>query len=147
MQNVYVDKDEYYIVLPISIMEKIVRYALTVCQDRCPSDRDPETCLYLVNLSKILGLGKPPCLDDYGSYSEKSFRRIIKNIEEKYRMKIQEFINSRIRKGPKSLDENIDLMEAQFALGVLNAMSSRRKLIIVKGSNIQIIKTSETIIY
>lgn len=134
------DPSEEYVIIPVKVIEKIVRYALSVCQDRCPSERDPETCIYLVSLCKILGLGQPPCIIDYGNYEAKTFNKVIKDLERKYKIKIQEFISTIKKRGPRNLEENIDYMEAEFAIGILKALSNKQHVYIAKGSDIKIEK-------
>ncbi len=130
--------NEDYVVLPAYILEKIVRYALTLCQDRCPTERDPETCIYLVRLCKLLGLGEPPCIKDYEDFSALAFKNVIREIERKYGMRIEEFLRRVKVRGPRNLEENTDFIEATFALGVLKSMSKRVEIYVVKGSQIKI---------
>ncbi|NPA70131.1 MAG: hypothetical protein GXO26_04920 [Crenarchaeota archaeon] len=144
MSKILLDPQEEYIILPVRVVEKLVRYALTLCQDRCPTERDPETCIYLVKLCKLLGLGGPPCLEEYENFSPMTFRTVIKDIERKYGMRIEEFLRRMRSRGPRSLEENTDLMEAEFALGVMKAMSKKVHIYVVKGSEVRISIEKET---
>ncbi len=142
-RNRKLDPLEEYVIIPLRVLEKLVRYALAMCQDRCPAERDPEACYYLISLCKILGLGKPPCMEsDYAELSEKAFLSIIREIEHKYGMKIQEFLRRARARGPRSLEERTDLMEAEFAFGMLKILSSLRgkSIIIARGSQIEIME-------
>ncbi len=138
MSKILLDPHEEYIILPVRVVEKIVRYALALCQDRCPTERDPEACIYLVKLCKILGLGGPPCLEEYENFSPTTFRSVVRDIERKYSMKIDEFLRKVRSRGPRNLEENADLMEAEFAIGVMKALSKRTQIYLVKGSDIKI---------
>jgi hypothetical protein len=61
---------------------------------------------------------------------------LIKDLERKYGMGIDEFINNVRRRKPRSLEEQTDFMEAIFYVGVLNELSNFREIIIAKGSDI-----------
>ncbi len=136
--RVVLDPQEDYVIIPLHILEKIVRYALTLCQDRCPTERDPEACIYLVKLCKILGLGEPPCISEYEGFTTITFRNYIREIERKYGMRIEEFLRRVRARGPKNLEENTDYIEAEFALGVLKALSKKVEIYVVKGCQLKI---------
>jgi len=143
MVKISLDPLEEYAIIPVRVLEKLVRYALATCQDRCPAERDPEACYYLVHLCKILGLGKPPCLEtDYAEFSEDVFINILRDVERKYGVKAQEFLKRVRARGPRSLEENTDFMEAEFAVGMLKVMSNCKKncILVVRGSQIKIIE-------
>lgn len=53
--EVKLDPEEEYVVMPLSILERILRYAMVVCQEHCPAGRDPATCPYMVNLTRQVG--------------------------------------------------------------------------------------------
>ncbi len=134
---------EEYVIIPLRVLEKLVRYALTLCQERCPAERDPEACVYLVKLCKLLGLGKPPCVEnEYEDFTIETFRSIVREIERKYGMKIYEFIRRVKLRGPRSLEENTDLLEAEFAVGILQVLSKKLEVYIVRGSDLRIIRSS-----
>ncbi len=136
--DVKLDPEEEYVVIPLSILERILRYAMVVCQEHCPAGRDPATCPYIVNLTRQVGLSSPPCLNDYGEYRQETFKVMIKDLERKYGMGIEEFINTVRRRKPRSLEEQADFMEATFYLGVLRELSNMRSIYITKGSNINL---------
>lgn len=60
--EVKLDPEEEYVVMPLSILERILRYAMVVCQEHCPAGRDPATCPYIVNLTRQVGLSHHPAL-------------------------------------------------------------------------------------
>ena len=132
------DPEEEYVIMPLSILERILRYAMVVCQEHCPAGRDPATCPYIVNLTRQVGLSPPPCLNDYGEYRQETFKVMIKDLERKYGMSIEEFINTIRRRKPRSLEEQTDFMEAAFYLGVLRELGNMRSIYITKGSNINL---------
>ncbi len=141
MYEVKLNPAEEYVILPVRVLEKILRYALTLCQERCPAERDPEACIYLVKLCKMLGLGQPPCVEaEYENFSVETFRNIVREIERKYGMKIHEFLRRVKVRGPKSLEENTDYMEAEFAIGVLQLLGKKIEVYIVRGSELKIVK-------
>ncbi|WP_069808123.1 hypothetical protein [Vulcanisaeta thermophila] len=132
------DPEEEYVIMPLPVLEKILRYAMVVCQEHCPSGRDPSTCPYIVNLSRELGLSPPPCIKDYGEYTQENFKSLVREVERKYGMGINEFIITLRKRKPRSLEEQVDLMEATFYLGVLKELSDMKGIIVVKGSDIKL---------
>ncbi|WP_054854205.1 hypothetical protein [Vulcanisaeta distributa] len=134
------DPEEEYVVMPLSILERILRYAMVVCQEHCPAGRDPATCPYLVNLTRQVGLSPPPCINDYGEYRPETFRVMIRDLEHKYGMSIEDFVNMVRRRKPRSLEEQTDFMEATFYLGVLKELSNMKSIYIAKGSDISVRK-------
>ncbi|BDR93243.1 hypothetical protein [Vulcanisaeta souniana] len=132
------DPEEEYVIMPLGVLERILRYAMIVCQEHCPAGRDPATCPYIVNLTRQVGLSPPPCLNDYGEYRRETFKVMIKDLERKYNMGIEEFINTVRKRKPRSLEEQTDFMEATFYLGVLRELSNMRNIYIAKGSNINL---------
>ncbi len=142
MHGIRLNPTEEYAILPVRVLEKILRYAFTLCQERCPAERDPEACIYLVKLCKILGLGQPPCVEaEYENFSAETFRNIVREIERKYGMRIQEFLKRVRIRGPRSLEESTDYMEAEFAIGVLQLLGKKLEVYIVRGSELRIVKT------
>ncbi|WP_243680651.1 hypothetical protein [Vulcanisaeta souniana] len=83
-------------------------------------------------------MSPPPCLNDYGEYRRETFKVMIKDLERKYNMGIEEFINTVRKRKPRSLEEQTDFMEATFYLGVLRELSNMRNIYIAKGSNINL---------
>lgn len=104
---------------------KLLKYALAHCECKCPEERDPETCIILAELAKFYGL-KIPCLDDFGGFSEKTFADVIKDIEARRGKKIEEFMSEIKIAGIRCLQDQIDKMDAEFAIDVLKTYSKRR---------------------
>ncbi len=136
--EIKLDPEEEYAIIPLNVLERILRYALVVCQEHCPVGRDPATCPYIVNLSRRVGLSSPPCINDYGEYRQDNFRVMIRDIERKYGMGIEEFINMVRKRKPRSLEEQTDFMEATFYVGVIKELSNMKTVYIAKGSDIEI---------
>ncbi|WP_243678058.1 hypothetical protein [Vulcanisaeta distributa] len=63
---------------------------------------------------------------------------MIKDLERKYSMSIEDFVNMIRKRKPRSLEEQTDFMEATFYLGVLRELSNMRSIYITRGSNISI---------
>nr|KJR72764.1 MAG: hypothetical protein TU36_00065 [Vulcanisaeta sp. AZ3] len=136
--DIELNPEEEYAIIPLEILERLIRYATVVCQEHCPAGRDPATCPYIVSITKQLGLGEPPCIKDYGDYKKETFRVMIRDLERKYGMDIEEFINMVRRRKPRSLEEQTDFMEATFYLGVLRELDNLRNIYVAKGSDISL---------
>jgi len=104
---------------------KLLKYALAHCECKCPEERDPETCIILAELAKLYGL-RIPCLDDFGGFSEKTFTEVIKDIEMRRGKKIEEFMLEIKTSGIKCLQDQIDKMDAEFAMDVLKTYGKRQ---------------------
>ena len=126
--------DEEYVVLPVSILEKLIRYSMSFCENRCPPGRDPGTCIYLTKLAPALGLGRTPCYSDYGIYRRENFERIIKNTESKYRLDRVSLLKMK----RSTLEARTDFMELEFAIGVLKSMDEAKPIYIVRGEDLNI---------
>ncbi len=106
-------------------LENVVRYALVQCREMCPEGRDPEACVSLVLLTKELGVEPPPCVKDYGGFSIDVFQKLIREIERKRGMRVEE-IFERFRKfGIRCLEDSSDYLELTFAIGVIRALKRR----------------------
>jgi len=110
-----------------SDVEKIVRYAKSHCEDRCPADRDPEVCLALIEMCRSLKLDPPICLEDTKGFTKAYFQAKIREIEKRWGKPVNEVLADFDSRGVKTLEENIDKMEAEFALNALKAISARAK--------------------
>ncbi|MCD6368368.1 MAG: hypothetical protein J7L38_01060 [Thermoproteales archaeon] len=108
-------------------VKKILDYALAHCRDECPEKRDPYTCVILVKLREILGLEPPPCIEDYGGFDEKTFTALIKDIEKRWGMGIEDVLKELKSKGARTLQDKIDLVDAEFALTVLRILKNREE--------------------
>ncbi len=136
--RITLDPEEEYVIMPLSVLEKLVRYALSVCQEQCPMGRDPSVCPYIVSLSRFLGLGEPPCVAEYGGFNREAFQSMIRDLEKKYKMKIEEFVKLIGKRKPRSLEEQSDYMEATFYIGVLNELKHMKRIYLAKGSDINV---------
>lgn len=65
---------------------------------------------------------------------------MIRDLEHKYGMSIEDFVNMVRRRKPRSLEEQTDFMEATFYLGVLKELSNMKSIYIAKGSDISVRK-------
>jgi len=114
--QVVIDKDD---------LAKILKYAFAHCECKCPAERDPEACIILAELSKLLGL-KLPCYDEFGEFTESTFRKIIEEIEVRRGKNIEEVIQELKERGPTCLQDQIDEIDATFAIEVIKAFNKRR---------------------
>ncbi len=117
---------EKKIEMTIEDLKKIYSYALSHCREVCPEKRDPDTCIIMVEIGKLLNMA-PPCVEDYGGFGEKVFKNLIKEIEDRRGKTINEVLEEIRDKGYKSLQDQIDEMDGQFALDVLKAYEKRKK--------------------
>ena len=108
-------------------LEGIVKYAKTQCEDKCPADRDAETCLALINLCECLKADKPSCYEETEGFSKKFFSAKVKEIEKKRGKKIQEVLAEISKKGVRTLEDDLDRMEGEFALKAIKAIDEREK--------------------
>jgi len=125
------------IVLSEEYLKKLLNYALTHCESVCPSKRDPSTCLLLVELRRALNMPDPPCVEDYGGFDEKTFRKIVKDIEKRWGKSIKEVLIELKQKGPKNLQEQIDQIDGEFALNIIKVFKENRgvKMFIISESD------------
>lgn len=128
------DQDEEYVVLPLKVLQRLVRYSLAFCETRCPAGRDPGTCIYLSKLAPSLGLGNAPCYSDYGTYRRDEFMGTVKKMEAKYGMDHASILKLR----RSTLEMEIDLMELEFALGVVKSMDEKEPIYLARGGDISI---------
>ncbi len=112
--------------LDVEDLRRLYKYVLTHCNETCPAERDPETCIVVVELGRILGMA-PPCVEDYGGFDEETFRRIIKDIETRWGKRIEDVLVEIRERGYRSLQDQIDEMDGSFALGVLQAYGRRKR--------------------
>jgi len=108
-----------------SDLKLLYKYALTHCKEMCPADRDPEVCVVMFRLGKMLG-NPPPCTDVYGDFSIAIFQRIIKEIEERHGMPIEQFLQSVKSSNVKSLQDMEDEMDGSFALKVIRILRGEK---------------------
>ncbi len=132
--------DEEYVVMPVSVLEKLLRYASSVCHSHCPEDREAETCVYMSRLSRAVGLGSPPCTAIYGDFSRDTFLDVARSLERKYRANIKVIVSTMSRRGPNSVEEHSDFLEATFALGMLEYFAKRgnNSIYLVRGRDLEV---------
>ncbi|GGP20247.1 hypothetical protein GCM10007981_07550 [Thermocladium modestius] len=128
------DPEEEYVILPLKVLQRLVKYSLAFCETRCPAGRDPGTCIYLSELSPALGLGNAPCYSDYGTYRREEFAKTVKAVESKYGMDHASLLKLR----RSSVETEIDLMELEFALGVIKSMDEKEPIYLVRGEDLSI---------
>jgi hypothetical protein len=105
----------------------IIRYAKVHCEDRCPADRDPEVCLALIDMCSSLKVDPPICLEETKGFTKAYFLSRIREIEKRWGKPIGEVIADFEKKGVKTLEQNIDQMDAEFALRAVKAIDARAK--------------------
>ncbi len=113
------------VTLSLDDLRKLYLYALDHCKELCPAIRDAETCVIMVELGRILGI-EPPCVEDFGGFDEETFERLVDEIEERYGKSLPKFLAETEERGPRSLQEQADVIDGKFALEVL-AVLKRRK--------------------
>jgi len=106
-------------------LKLLYRYALTHCKEMCPADRDPEVCVVMFRLGKMLG-NPPPCTDVYGDFSITVFQGIIREIEKRHGMPIEQFLRSVKSSSAKSLQDMEDEMDGSFALKVIRILRGEK---------------------
>ncbi|MCD6458324.1 MAG: hypothetical protein J7K82_05680 [Thermoproteales archaeon] len=112
--------------LSIDDLRKLYTYALSHCKEVCPAKRDPSACIIMAEIGKMLGMA-PPCVEDYGGFSVRVFKDLIKEIEERRGKNIVEILEEIKDKGYKSLQDQIDEIDGRFALDVIEAYKKRNK--------------------
>lgn len=103
----------------------IVRYAKTHCEDRCPAERDPEACLALIEACDQVGAEPPICYEETKGFSKAYFVAKIKEVEKRHGKPVREILAEYDSRGVKTLDENIERLEAEFALKAVKALEKR----------------------
>ncbi len=108
-------------------LSRIVKYAKSHCTDRCPSERDPEVCLALIDMCKAIGEDPPLCYDETMGFAKAYFIAKIREVEKKHRKPVREVLADYDSKGIRTLEENVERMEAEFALRAVKAIDQRSK--------------------
>ncbi len=103
----------------------IVKYARAHCEGKCPAERDPEACLALIEICDEAGEGLPPCYEDTKGFSKAYFIDKIREVEKKHGKPVREVLADYEAKGVKTLDQNIERLEAEFALKAVKALDKR----------------------
>jgi hypothetical protein len=103
----------------------IVRYAKVHCEDRCPAERDPETCLALIEMCSAAGEDPPLCYEDTKGFSKAYFVGKIREVEKRHGKPVREVLAEYDSRGVKTLEENVERLEAEFALKAVRALDQR----------------------
>lgn len=103
----------------------IVRYAKVHCEDRCPAERDPEVCLTLIEMCGDAGEEPPLCYEETKGFSKAYFVEKIREVEKRHGKPIREVLAEYDSRGAKTLEENIERLEAEFALKAVKALEKR----------------------
>jgi len=115
------------VILSLDELKQLYRYILTHCREICPQIRNPETCI-LVSKIGVLLKSPPPCFEDYGSFTKETFQKLVAEIEQRYGMPIEKFVEKVEKEGPQNLQEHIDLIDGRFALEVVRAYEKMENL-------------------
>jgi hypothetical protein len=103
----------------------IVKYAKIHCEDRCPAERDPEACLALIDMCSAAGEDPPLCYEDTKGFAKAFFVEKIREVEKRHGKPVREVLAEYDSRGIKTLDENIERLEAEFALRAVKALGQR----------------------
>ncbi|MGC8936809.1 MAG: hypothetical protein ACP5KV_05550 [Candidatus Methanomethylicaceae archaeon] len=113
----------------ITISEKdlirIISYARAHCENNCPANRDPEVCLALVEFCKVLELEPPACVEETNGFVKSYFLAKIREVEQKRGKPIREVLREYEVSGVRNFEEDIERMEAEFALRAIKAIDKR----------------------
>ncbi|MBC7112606.1 MAG: hypothetical protein H5T34_01060 [Candidatus Methanomethyliales bacterium] len=104
---------------------RIITYARAHCEDRCPADRDPEICLALIEHCRELDLEPPACVQEMGGFVKSYFLAKIREVEQRKGKPIREVLREYELLGVRTLEDDIDRMEADFALRAIKAIDKR----------------------
>ena len=104
---------------------RIIKYARAHCENKCPADRDPEICLALIEYCRELDLEPPACVQEMGGFVKSYFLAKIREVEQKRGKPIREVLREYELVGVRTLEEDIDRMEADFALRAIKAIDKR----------------------
>lgn len=103
----------------------MVKYAKTHCEERCPSERDPEACLELIAMCAAAGEDPPICYEETAGFSKAHFIAKIREVEKRHGKPVREVLAEYDSRGVKTLEEDIERLEAEFALRALKALDQR----------------------
>lgn len=107
-------------------LANIVKYAKSHCEDRCPADRDPAACISLIEMCEILGEDPPLCFEDTKGFTKAYFVAKVKDAEKKHGKPIKAVLADYNLRGVKTLEDNIEKMEVEFALKAIKALDEKR---------------------
>lgn len=103
----------------------IVKYAKSHCEDRCPADRDPAVCIALIDMCEILNEDPPLCFEETKGFTKTYFVAKVKEVEKKHGRPIKAVLAEYNSHGVKTLEDNIEKMEVEFALKAIKALDDR----------------------
>ncbi len=108
-------------------LKGILKYARAHCEDRCPADRDPNICLGLIEICKEAGEPMPNCFEETEGFSRAFFSAKVKDLEKRRGKKVQDLLAELKNNGVRTLEDQIDKMDAEFALSAIKAINDRAK--------------------
>ncbi len=108
-------------------LEGLVKYAKAQCESKCPQERDAETCVRLIELCVEMDLEPPICYEETDGFSRKFFSAKIREIEKRRCKPIEEFLAELRRAGPKTLEDEIDRIDGEFAVDALRVIDAHDK--------------------
>lgn len=108
-------------------LEGLIRYAKAHCEAKCPQERDAEVCIRLIELCSGMGLEPPACFEETEGFSKKFFSDKIKEIEKRRSKPIEDLLSEIRDGGPKTLEDEIDRIDGEFAIDALKAIGEREK--------------------
>jgi len=108
-------------------LANIVKYAKSHCEDRCPAEREPEACLALIDMCNTLNEDPPLCYEETKGFAKAYFLAKIREVEKRHGKPVKEVLAEYSSQGVKTLEENIEKMEAEFALRAVKAIDNRDK--------------------
>ncbi|MEM0231568.1 MAG: hypothetical protein QXG78_00455 [Candidatus Methanomethyliaceae archaeon] len=104
---------------------RIIKYAKKFCEDRCPAERDPDVCLALIEICRDLNIEPPACVEETGGFVKSYFIAKIREIEARWKKNVREVIKEIEIRGARHFEEELDRMEAEFALRAIKAIDDR----------------------
>ncbi|MEJ5292263.1 MAG: hypothetical protein WHS82_01585 [Candidatus Methanosuratincola sp.] len=108
-------------------LEGLIKYAKAQCESKCPQERDAETCVRLIELCIEMGLEPPICYEETEGFSRKFFSSKIREIEKRRCKPIEELLSEIRSLGPKTLEDEIDRIDGEFAIEALRVIGAREK--------------------
>ncbi|MDI9644570.1 MAG: hypothetical protein QFX35_05065 [Candidatus Verstraetearchaeota archaeon] len=106
-------------------LEGLIRYAKAQCEAKCPQERNAEICIRLIELCKVVDVEPPLCYEETDGFSKGFFFAKIREIERRRNKPIEEFLLELKEGGPKTLEDEIDRIDGEFAVEALRAIDSR----------------------
>ncbi|MCS7097659.1 MAG: hypothetical protein NZ922_01590 [Candidatus Methanomethyliaceae archaeon] len=104
---------------------RIIKYAKKFCEDRCPAERDPDVCLALIEICRELNIELPSCVEETDGFVKSYFIAKIREIESRWKKSVREIIKEIEVRGARHFEEELDRMEAEFAVKAIKAIDNR----------------------